>query len=190
MTEIEERFWREGKIVAGVDEAGRGPLAGPVVAAAVILPPFTEPFLDRDSKRMTPKEREELYNYIREVALGIGTAVVDSAVIDRINVLRASKLAMKRALRDLKHPFDVVLSDYVMVEGFECVPLVKGDENSLSCACASVIAKVLRDRIMEKFHEIYPHYEFARHKGYPTKRHRELIRRLGVSDIHRRSFKL
>ncbi|WP_083793044.1 ribonuclease HII [Hydrogenivirga sp. 128-5-R1-1] len=190
MTEHEEKFWREGLLVAGVDEAGRGPLAGPVVASAVILPPFTEPFLKGDSKKLSRKEREELYELIKETALAVGTAVVDSAVIDRINIYQATKLAMKRALDDLKHPFDVVISDYVKLEEFNCLPLVKGDERSLSCACASVVAKVLRDRIMERFHEVYPEYEFVKHKGYPTKKHRELIKKFGITEIHRRSFRL
>ncbi|WP_457600309.1 ribonuclease HII [Hydrogenivirga sp.] len=190
MTEYEEKFWREGVTVAGVDEAGRGPLAGPVVAAAVILPPFTEPFLKGDSKKLTQKEREELYELIRKTAIAVGTAVVDSSVIDRINILQATKLAMKRALNDLKHSFDVVISDYVKLEDFNCLPLVKGDERSLSCACASVVAKVLRDRIMERFHEVYPEYEFIKHKGYPTKKHRELIRKYGITEIHRKSFRL
>ncbi len=190
MTEYEQRYWKEGRLVAGVDEAGRGPLAGPVVAAAVILPPNTEPFLSTDSKGLSKRKREELYLLIKEIALAVGTAVVDSSVIDRINILGATKLAMKRALRDLKYPFDVVISDYVNLEEFNCVPLVKGDQRSLSCACASVVAKVLRDRIMEHFHRVYPDYGFSSHKGYPTKRHREAIRKVGISDIHRKSFKL
>ncbi len=190
MTDIEEKFWREGLLVAGVDEAGRGPLAGPVVASAVILPPYTEPFLNKDSKRMSPKEREKAYERIKEVALAIGTAVVDSSLIDRVNILSATKIAMRRALEDLRHRFDVVISDFVKIEGFNCIAVPKGDEKSLSCACASVVAKVLRDKIMEAFHEVYPEYEFNSHKGYPTKRHRELIRRFGPSEIHRRSFRL
>ena len=190
MTEHEESFWREGLLVAGVDEAGRGPLAGPVVAGAVILKPFTEPFLKGDSKKLSKKEREDLFFYIKETAIAVGTAVVDSAVIDRINIYQATKLAMKRALEDLKHRFDVVISDYMKLEEFNCLPLVKGDERSLSCACASVVAKVLRDRIMERYGEVYPDHCFHQHKGYPTKKHRELIRKHGVTDIHRRSFKL
>ncbi len=190
MTEYEERFWKEGKLVAGVDEAGRGPLAGPVVACAVVLKPFTEPFLNRDSKKLSPKEREEVLELIKEKALAIGTAVVDSRVIDRINIHRATKLAMERAIRDLKVKPEIVITDYVKLEGFNCIPLVKGDERSLSCACASVVAKVLRDKIMEHFHRVYPHYGFDSHKGYPTKRHRESIARHGACDIHRRSFRL
>lgn len=185
----EEEFWREGLLIAGVDEAGRGPLAGPVVAAAVVLPPFPNLPIRGDSKKLGRKEREELYELIKERALAVGTAVVDSVVIDRINIHRATKLAMERALEDLKHPFDLVISDYVRIERFKCLPLVKGDERSLSCACASIIAKVLRDRIMDRFHELYPEYGFIRHKGYPTREHRELIRKLGITEIHRRSFK-
>jgi len=190
MIKYELRFWRDGLLVAGVDEAGRGPLAGPVVAAAVILKPGTEPFLKVDSKKLTPSLREEVFEEIKEKALAIGNGIADSEVIDRVNILRATKLAMKRALEDLKYSFDVVISDYVKIEGYNCIPLVKGDERSLSCACASVVAKVLRDRIMEKFHEVYPHWGFASNKGYPTKDHREAIRFHGITAIHRRSFKL
>ncbi len=189
MIEYELPFWEKGLLVAGVDEAGRGPLAGPVVACALILPPFTEPFIDRDSKRMSAREREEAYELIKSKAIAIGTAVVDSVVIDRINIHRAVKLAMKRALEDLKHPFDIAITDFVKLEGYNCLPLVKGDEKSLSCACASVVAKVLRDRIMEHYHKVFPQYEFAQHKGYPTKRHKELIKTYGFTEIHRKSFK-
>ncbi|SHK42307.1 ribonuclease HII [Thermocrinis minervae] len=188
MTEYEERFWREGKLVAGVDEVGRGPIAGPVVACAVILPPFTKPFLKGDSKKLSPEEREETFLKIKEIALAIGTAVVDSVVIDRTNILKATKLAMRRALEDLKHPFHVVISDYVKLEGYECIALVKGDERSISCACASVVAKVLRDRIMEHYHKVFPEYGFERHKGYPTSEHVKMVKLHGKSPIHRKSF--
>ncbi|MGB9874090.1 MAG: ribonuclease HII [Hydrogenobacter sp.] len=190
MIEYELSFWEKNLIVAGVDEAGRGPLAGPVVAVAVMLPPFTEPFIDRDSKKMSPKERESAYELIKAKALAIGTAVVDSVVIDRINILQATKLAMKRALEDLKYPFDAVITDHVKLEGYNCLPLVKGDEKSLSCACASIVAKVLRDKIMEHYHRVFPEYDFRRHKGYPTSRHRELLKRYGITDIHRKSFRV
>jgi len=163
MIEIEKPLWDKGFIIAGVDEAGRGPIAGPVVAAAVILKPYTEPFIKGDSKSMSPKEREEALAVIREKAVAIGTAVVDSIVIDRINILKATKLAMKRALEDLKTSFDVVISDFV--------------------------TKVLRDRIMEEYHRIYPQYNFDKHKGYITREHLERIKRFNISPIHRRSFK-
>ena len=188
MLDYERKYWEKNLIVAGVDEAGRGPIAGPVVAAAVILPPFTEPFVKGDSKKLTPKEREEAYEEIKKRALAIGTAVVDSAVIDRINILRATKLAMKRALEDLKHPYDVVITDYVKLDGMKCEALVKGDEKSLSCACASIIAKVLRDRIMEIYHRIYPEFDFISNKGYPSKKHLKLIKEGKYTDIHRKSF--
>ncbi len=190
MIEYESEFWKKGLIVAGVDEAGRGSLAGPVVAAAVILPPFTEPFLKGDSKKLKKEEREKLYETIKKKAIALGTAVVDGAVVDRINVFKATKLAMKRAVEDMKTHFDILITDFIKLEDFPCIPLTKGDEKSLSCACASVVAKVLRDRIMEKFHEVYPHFEFAKHKGYPTVTHRKLIKKYGLTEIHRRSFKL
>lgn len=188
MLDYEKKYWEKGLIVAGVDEAGRGPLAGPVVAVAVILPPFTEPFISGDSKQLTPKEREEAYEEIKNKALAIGTAVIDNVVIDRINILRATKLAMKRALEDLKHPYDIVITDYVKLDGVRCEPLVKGDEKSLSCACASIIAKVLRDKIMEIYHKIYPEFDFISNKGYPSKKHIELIKEGKHTEIHRKSF--
>jgi len=188
MLDYEREFWEKGLIVAGVDEAGRGPLAGPVVACAVILPPHTEPFLRGDSKKLTPKEREELYEEIKARALAVGTAVVDNLLVDRLNVLRATKLAMKRALADLKHPYDLVISDFVKLEGENCLPLVKGDERSLSCACASVVAKVLRDRIMEYYHRLYPEFRFDENKGYATPHHLKLLKEGKETDIHRRSF--
>ncbi|MEJ7554084.1 MAG: ribonuclease HII [Aquificaceae bacterium] len=188
MTEYEKPYWEKGLLVAGVDEAGRGPLAGPLVACAIILPPFTEPFIEGDSKSMSQRERELAYELIKSKALAIGTAVVDSAVIDRIGIIKANLLAFKRALEDLKHKFHVVISDYLPVEGYECIPLVKGDEKSLSCACASVVAKVLRDRIMEHYHKLYPQYNFSKHKGYATREHIKAIRLYKESPIHRKSF--
>ncbi|ADC89000.1 Ribonuclease H [Thermocrinis albus DSM 14484] len=190
MKEIYELpFWEKGLLVAGVDEAGRGPLAGPLVACAVILPPYTEPFLKGDSKKLSPSEREEAYRIIKERALSIGTAVVDSEVIDRINILQATRLAMKRALEDLKHPYDVVITDWVKLDVDNCIAIPKGDERSLCCACASVVAKVLRDKIMEHYHRLYPQYDFASHKGYPTKEHLQRLLQYRESPIHRKSFR-
>jgi len=188
MLDFERSLWEKGLVVAGVDEAGRGPLAGPVVACAVILPPFTEPFLKGDSKKLSQKEREEAYEYIKKIAIAIGTAVVDSTVIDRLNILNATKLAMERALEDLKTRFDVVVSDYVKLEKFNCIPLVKGDQRSLSCACASVVAKVLRDKIMEHYHSYFPGFNFHKNKGYPTPDHLRVLRELKPTPIHRKSF--
>ncbi|MCS6957740.1 MAG: ribonuclease HII [Aquificaceae bacterium] len=188
MIEYEISFWERGLLVAGVDEAGRGPLAGPLVACAVVLPPFTEPFIKKDSKAMTSTEREEAYKVIKSKALAIGTAVVDSSLIDRVGILMANQIAFKRALADIKQQFHAVISDYLPVEGYECLPLTKGDEKSLSCACASVVAKVLRDRIMETYHQFFPHYNFAKHKGYATKEHIKALNLYRESPIHRRSF--
>ncbi|MFN7065913.1 MAG: ribonuclease HII [Aquificaceae bacterium] len=188
MTQYERVYWERGLLVASVDEAGRGPLAGPIVACAVILPPFTEPFIRSDSKGITPKGREEAYEFIKSKALAIGTAIVDSSLIDRIGITKANKIAFRRALEDLSHSFHVVISDYIEIEDYECVPLVKGDERSLSCACASIVAKVLRDRIMEYYHKIFPQYNFAKHKGYATKEHLKAIRQYRESPIHRKSF--
>ncbi|MCX8076536.1 MAG: ribonuclease HII [Aquificaceae bacterium] len=188
MTEYEQFYWERGLLVAGVDEVGRGPLAGPLVACAVILPPFTETFIDRDSKAMTLKEREEAYEVIKSKVLAIGTSVVDSALIDRVGIAKANQIAFKRALMDLKHHFHVVISDYLTVEGYEGIALVKGDEKSLSCACASIVAKVLRDRIMEHYHRVFPQYNFTKHKGYATKEHIKALDLYKESLIHRRSF--
>ncbi|NPA32984.1 MAG: ribonuclease HII [Aquificae bacterium] len=188
MLEFELEFWERGLLVAGVDEAGRGPLAGPVVACAVILPPFTEPFIDGDSKKLSPSEREEAYEEIKRRALAVGTAVVDSVLIDRLNILRATKVAMIRALEDLKHRYDVVISDYVKLEVKNCVAIPKGDERSLSCACASIVAKVLRDRIMDVYGRIYPEFGFSSNKGYPTREHIERLKKGEKTDIHRMSF--
>ena len=188
MIEYEKPLWDRGLLVAGVDEAGRGPLAGPVVACAVILPPYPTIPVDKDSKRMSPKERESAYELIMSTALAVGTAVVDSAVIDRINILSATKLAMRRALEDLKQTFHVVISDHVKIEGYNNIPLVRGDEKSLSCACASIVAKVLRDKLMEHYHSVFPQYGFQKHKGYPTKEHIERLKKFGKSFIHRNTF--
>ncbi len=188
MIQYEIPYWERGLLVAGVDEAGRGPLAGPIVACAVILPPFTEPFIDKDSKKMTQEEREKFFEIIKSKALAIGTAVVDSTLIDKIGIAQANKIAFKRALEDLNHEFHVVISDYLSVEGYNCIPLVKGDEKSLSCACASIVAKVLRDRIMEHYHKLFPNYNFAKHKGYATREHIEALKTYRESPIHRKSF--
>ncbi|NLC77372.1 MAG: ribonuclease HII [Clostridia bacterium] len=178
-------------VVAGVDEAGRGPLAGPVAAAAVILEPGTFlPGLD-DSKRKSPKERDFLAALLKERcrAWSVGWATVEE--IDSRNILQASFLAMKRALMDL--PVQV---DYVLVDGTEIAgltlpqkALVKGDRVSASIAAASILAKVARDRLMEEMHELYPQYGFNRHKGYPTREHFAALAKYGPCPIHRQSFK-
>ncbi len=177
--------------VAGIDEAGRGPLAGPVVAAAVILPRrFKDPGIF-DSKQLTPARRLDLYADIYRLAVSVGVGIVDAVEIDRINILQASLLAMSAATRNL-HP----LPDYLLVDGkfpipmdLPQAPIPHGDALSVSISAASIVAKVTRDRLMERYSEDYPHYGFANHKGYGTRAHREAIQRYGCCPIHRRTFK-
>ena len=172
---FESAAWRRGITrLAGVDEAGRGPLAGPVVAAAVVLTPGARIAGVDDSKRLPPDERRRLFDVIRERAVGVGVAVVDHVTIDRINILQATRLAMGQALAALDVEPELVLTDYVTVPGLRCPQrnLVEGDRRSASVAAASIIAKVTRDRIMEEADREYPVYGFGRHKGYPTPEHR------------------
>ncbi len=179
------------KAVAGVDEAGRGPLAGPVVAAAVILPvEFDLPGLT-DSKKLSPSKRETLYPLIRSQALAVGIGLASAAEVDRINILQATLLSMRRAIDRLE-----LSPDHLLIDGITPVPLAlpqktlkKGDSRSLSIAAASVVAKVVRDRIMTAYDRAYPEYGFSGHKGYGSARHRELIARFGPCPLHRKSFR-
>lgn len=177
--------------IAGVDEAGRGPLAGPVVAAAVVLPPsFSVPGID-DSKKLSPKKREGLYGNIYEHAYAVGIGIVDPPEIDRINILQASLLCMRMAVGNL-----LPRPDFLLIDGPFRIPselpqnaITRGDARSVSIAAASVVAKVTRDRLMARYHEDYPRFGFSGHKGYPTRAHKEAIRRFGCCPIHRRTFK-
>ncbi len=192
LLEFEVKAGQQGfKSIAGVDEAGRGPLAGPVVAAAVIFPVQIEIADLDDSKKLSPKKREELFPLIQESALSYGVGIVDEKVIDEINILQAARLAMKQAVEKLQ-----ISPDLLLIDGNQKIEstlnqwaIVKGDSKSLSIAAASVLAKVTRDRIMEDYHRIYPQYEFNRHKGYGTKLHRSLIQEHGPCPIHRSTFK-
>jgi len=177
--------------VAGTDEAGRGPLAGPVVAACVILPLHCEYQQFKDSKKLSAKARRELAHHLVLIGAGIGVGIVSSAEIDRLNILQASLLAMRKAVEKLP-----TLPDFLLVDGKFTVPmavpqkaLVKGDSRSASISAASIVAKVTRDAIMKQYHLEYPQYNFARHKGYPTAEHRRVIREIGPCPIHRQSFK-
>jgi len=193
LLKFERALWKKGyRCIAGIDEAGRGPLAGPVVAAAVIFSKNQRliPQIN-DSKKLSPKNRQIAKAIIEEAALAIGVGIVSQAVIDEINILQATYRAMKDAVSNLS-----VSPDYALVDGrkgislempFEC--LVKGDARSMSIAAASIIAKVTRDQIMIDYEKIYPGYGFAQHKGYPTKMHVKAIRNAGLSPIHRRSFR-
>ncbi|MAR69391.1 MAG: ribonuclease HII [Nitrospina sp.] len=192
MFEFESKASHQGfKNIAGIDEAGRGPLAGPVVAAAVIFPSKVNiPGLN-DSKKLSANKREELFPKIQEISVAFGLAVVDQKVIDKINILQAARLAMKQAVETLK-----ITPGLLLIDGNQKIDstlnqwaIVKGDSRSLSIAAASVLAKVTRDRIMDGYHKLYPQYEFNRHKGYGTRLHRNLIQEHGPCPIHRSTFK-
>ena len=188
---FEQAAWRRGLTrVAGVDEAGRGPLAGPVVAAAVILLPGGRIEVVDDSKRLTPETRARLYEVIAARAAALGVGMADPATIDRVNILEATRLAMRQALAALAPAPELVLTDYVALDGLGCPQknLVEWDRRSASVAAASIVAKVTRDRIMEAADRDYPEYGFGRHKGYPTPEHRAALERHGPCPLHRRTF--
>ena len=176
--------------MAGLDEAGRGPLAGPVVAAAVVLPPGTRIRGVDDSKRLEPERREELYEVIRARALGIGVGLVDAPTIDRVNILQATRRAMGMALGALGLEPELVLTDFVALDGLRCPQrnLVEGDRRSATVAAASIIAKVTRDRMMAEADREYPAYGFGRHKGYATLEHLAALMMHGPCPLHRRTF--
>ena len=177
--------------IAGIDEAGRGPLAGPVVSAAVILPDDFDVEGVNDSKKLTPARRDKLYSAIVAGAITVGVGFVDNVQIDRINILQAALLSMARAAEKLDPPPDFLLIDgiFTILSDTQQKAIPKGDSLSISIAAASIIAKVTRDRIMARYHEKYPEYSFDRHKGYPTRVHKEAIAAHGISPIHRLTFK-
>jgi len=188
-------YEREGaaqghRLIAGIDEAGRGPLAGPVVSAAVILPSGYYPEGLDDSKRVSAKNRERLYAAIVRDAAAWGIGVSDSSEIDRVNILNATILSMERALGALEPLPELLLIDAVSLKNIAIAQksIIKGDSLSLSIAAASILAKVTRDRMMFIYDKLYPGYGFAKHKGYGTREHMEGIGRLGLCEIHRRSF--
>jgi len=202
----EKKLWRKGyKHIACIDEAGRGPLAGPVVAAAVMIDlKFKNSDLRflkgiRDSKKLSSKKREESYKIItNQPAIKWGIGVVSERVIDKINIKNAAELAMAKALANLKIKSPKLKVDYLIIDGNQVANLklktynlkliVKADEKIFSCAAASIIAKVTRDRIMARYHKKYPRYGFDKHKGYPTKYHVRMLKKYGQCDIHRKSY--
>lgn len=186
-------LWNQGlQWIAGIDEAGRGPLAGPVVAAAVIFPPhFFLPQID-DSKKLRPEIREVCYQKIVQSAIAIGIGIVDVNEIDRLNIHQASFEAMRKAIASLS-----VLPQYLLVDGFSIpkisIPqtaLIKGDQKCFTIAAASIVVKVTRDRMMQEYDKLYPMYGFARHKGYGTREHVQAILKYGPCEIHRKTFRL
>ena len=176
--------------LCGVDEAGRGPLAGPVAAAAVILPENVKILYLNDSKKLSPARRELLFDEIREKALAFSVAVVPAERVDEINILQATYEAMRQAVSELSVTPGALLNDAVTIPGISMrqVPIIKGDAKSLSIAAASVLAKVTRDRMMEAYDRLYPEYGFAKHKGYGTAAHIAALKKYGPCPIHRRSF--
>lgn len=188
---IEKRLWSEGyELIAGVDEAGRGPLVGPVVAGAVILPKDYDLEGLNDSKQLSEKKRNQYYEMIKKEAIAIGIGIVDAKTIDEINIYEASRLAMKLALENLEVSPDYILTDAMPIElDTPLEAIIHGDALSISIAAGSVIAKVTRDRLMEEFDKIHPEYEFKNHKGYPTKRHLELLSKYGPLENYRFTYK-
>ena len=188
---FERQAWRDGLArVAGLDEVGRGPLAGPVVAAAVIIAPERRIKQLADSKLLTPQRRDELFAIIQERAVGVGVGIVDHLTIDRINILEATRLAMRMALTNLTIVPELVITDFVTLHGLGCPQknLVDGDARCASVAAASIVAKVTRDRIMVEADHEFPEYGFARHKGYGTPDHLAALDRHGPCALHRRTF--
>lgn len=193
----EKKLWRKGyKKIACLDEAGRGPLAGPVVAAVVIVKKFPISNFQfpkiKDSKKLSPKKREEFYKILTKhpgIEWGIGK--VSEKVIDKINILEATKLAMKKAIQKLnkKPKFLIIDGNFKINLLIPQKSIIKADEKVFSCAVASIIAKVKRDRIMRRYHKQYPEYGLDKHKGYPTKRHRKMLKKYGPCKIHRKTFK-
>lgn len=191
MKNIDKKFFNEGiNFLAGVDEAGRGPLAGPVVAAAVILPKnFSHPEID-DSKKLSNKQREKLFELIIHIAISYSFSVISHETIDRINILNSSLLAMKKSVAKLKPVPELVLIDgnKIFDSKLELIPVVKGDSLSQSIAAASIIAKVIRDRMMNRLAQKYSQYGWENNKGYPTKQHIEALLKFGPTPVHRKSF--
>lgn len=188
-----EREYYSGsvKLIVGIDEAGRGPLAGPVYAAAVVFPRSFRSKDINDSKKLSPKKREELFSLIKEKALGYGIASVSAAKIDEINIYEATKVAMKEALFQIKVPYDLVITDAMPLKGLSkpVVALIKGDAQCLNVAAASILAKVSRDHYMDELDKKYPQYDFKKHKGYGTKEHLEALGKYGpIEGVHRKTF--
>lgn len=190
MLSYEKKYYTTCEYICGIDEAGRGPLAGPVVAGAVILPKNHKiPYLN-DSKQLSEKRREELYDQIMSEALAVGIGIISPERMDEINILQATYEAMRSAIDQLAYKPNILLNDAVIIPNVN-IPqekIIKGDAKSLSIAAASVIAKVTRDRMMKAYHELFPEYGFDKHKGYGSRDHIEMIQKLGPSPIHRKTF--
>ena len=192
LKEEENKLYDQGiEYICGIDEAGRGPLAGPVVVGAVIMP--KDSFIEgvNDSKKISEKKREKIFEQIKEEAIAYSVGIVDKDLIDEMNILNATKLGVKIALEGLKQKPDVIMVDALTgleTNGVPYISVIKGDAKNYSIAAASIIAKVTRDKIMEEWDSVYPAYGFARHKGYGTAEHIRVIKEQGPCTIHRRTF--
>lgn len=187
---VYEKEHSDCEYICGIDEVGRGPLAGPVVACAVILPKDSRILYVNDSKKLSEKRREELYDIITAEAVSFGIGVADWNTIDEINILQATYEAMRQAINKLSVKPDILLNDAVTIPKVDIpqVPIIKGDAKSLTIACASIVAKVTRDRMMVEYDKIYPEYDFASNKGYGTAAHIAALKDIGASPIHRKTF--
>ncbi|MFI3167208.1 MAG: ribonuclease HII [Bacillota bacterium] len=190
MHNFDREFFGENKAVLGIDEVGRGPLAGDVVVCGIVMDLSEGKIIDgvNDSKKLTKRKRDMLFDKILTNAIEVSIQRATPAEIDEINILNATKNCMKRAIEEISTPVDAVLVDYVDLKQDKVVPIVKGDAKSYTIACASIVAKVTRDREMEVLAEVYPHYAFEKNMGYGTKAHSEGIIKHGLCEIHRRSF--
>ena len=190
MQYYERLAYQEGaSFIAGVDEVGRGPLAGPVVAAAVILPKNIEDLGFDDSKKLSGSKREEIYRLIQEKAIAIGIGIVDADIIDKVNIYQASRLAMQQAVSELKIQPDYLLIDAMKIDvNTPQIGIIKGDAKSISIASASIVAKQVRDQMMREFDELYPGYDFSNNAGYGTPKHLEGLKSKGICPIHRKTF--
>ena len=193
MLRFERQFYGEDvQYIVGVDEAGRGPLAGPVVAAAVVFPPDYVNEDINDSKQLTEKKRETLYQEVIDHALGYGIAFVSAEEIDALNIYAATQKAMREAIAQIRCPYQLILTDAMRMEGFDVplIPVIKGDAKALNIAGASILAKVTRDRYMNELQTRYPNFSFSVHKGYGTAKHLEELEAYGpIEKVHRKSFK-
>ena len=190
MQYYERLAYQEGaSFIAGVDGVGRGPLAGPVVAAAVILPKNIEDLGFDDSKKLSASKREEIYRLIQEKAIAIGIGIVDADIIDQVNIYQASRLAMQQAVSELKIQPDYLLIDAMKIDvNTPQIGIIKGDAKSISIAAASIVAKQVRDQMMQEFDELYPGYDFSNNAGYGTPKHLEGLNKKGICPIHRKTF--
>lgn len=191
LARYEKSLWKKDiKFIGGIDEAGRGPLAGPVVAAIAIFSPFKKIDGIKDSKQLSPSRREQLFELINKEALDWGVGIVSERIIEEINILQATRLAMIKAIQDMK-----ISPEFLLIDGpisldvdISQKPIIRGDEKSFSIGAASIIAKVLRDRLMRKYHRLFPKYGFSENKGYPTPKHLYALETYGPCPIHRRTY--